>query len=136
MSDMAREIILDYTRNPRNKGRLVEPTVAHEERNPTCGDVVRIELLIEGDVVTEVRFDGRGCSISQAAASMLTEMVEGKTLDEVRTIAKEDLLEAVGMPLGPARLKCALLSLKALKVAAYGLEEEWSWSVDDPWEGE
>ena len=136
MSDMAREVILDYVRNPRNKGRLDEPTVTHEEHNPTCGDVVRIELLIEDEVVKAVRFDGRGCSISQAAASMLTEMVEGKRLDEVRAIGKEELLEAVGLALGPARLKCALLSLKALKVAAYGLEEEWSWSEDDPWEEE
>lgn len=134
MTDMAREIILDYSRYPRNKGRLEHPTVAHEERNPTCGDEVRIELLIEDERVTAIRFDGHGCSISQAAASMLTEMVEGKSLDEVRRINKDELLDAVGIPLGPARLKCALLALKALKVAAYGLDAEWSWSEDDPWQ--
>jgi nitrogen fixation protein NifU and related proteins len=130
MSDLAREIIIDYYRNPRNRGRLDNPTVSHEEKNPTCGDVVRIELLLEDDRAREVRFEGQGCSISQASASMLTEMVAGKTLEEVRQLSKDDILDAIGIPLGPARLKCALLSLKALKVGAYGIED-WSWDEDD-----
>jgi nitrogen fixation NifU-like protein len=122
MDDLAREIIIDYYRNPRNRGRLENPTVSQEEKNPTCGDVVRMELLIEGDIVKDVRFDGQGCSISQAAASMLTELVKGKPLDEVRQISKDDVMEMLGLTLGPARIKCALLGLKALKVGAYGLE--------------
>lgn len=121
MDNLAREIIIDYYRYPRNKGRLDNPTVSHQEKNPTCGDVVRIDLLIEDDYVKDVRFDGYGCSISQASASMLTEMVEGKSLAEVRQISKDDILDCLGINLGPARLKCALLGLKALKSGAYGI---------------
>ena len=121
MDNLAREIIIDYYRNPRNKGRLHNPTVSHQEKNPTCGDVVRIDLLIEDDYVKDVRFDGYGCSISQASASMLTEMVEGKSLAEVREISKDDILDCLGIRLGPARMKCALLGLKVLKSGAYGL---------------
>lgn len=126
MDSLARETIIDYYRYPRNKGRLESPTVSHEEKNPTCGDVVRVELKVDGDQVTEVGWDGRGCSISQAAASMLTELVQGRSLDEVRAINKDDVMEMLGLDLGPARLKCALLALKALKVGAYGIED-WSW---------
>lgn len=126
MDTLAREIILDYYRNPRNKGRLENATVSHEEKNPTCGDVVRIDLLIADERVQDVRFSGHGCSISQAAASMLTEMVRGQTLDEVRAIDKRAVLDALGVELGPARLKCALLGLKALKVGAYDLND-WEW---------
>ncbi|MBA3534467.1 MAG: SUF system NifU family Fe-S cluster assembly protein [Ardenticatenales bacterium] len=122
MDDMARETILDYYRNPRNRGHLENPTVSREEKNPTCGDVIRMDLLIEDEIVKDVRFSGQGCSISQAAASMLTEMVKGKPLAEVKQISKDDILDALGLTLGPARIKCALLGLKALKVGAYGLE--------------
>ncbi len=123
MDDLARETILDYYRNPRNRGRLENPTVSHQEKNPTCGDVIRIEMQVDDGRVTRVRFDGQGCSISQVAASMLTEMVEGKTLEEVRHISKDEILDALGIPLGPARVKCALLGLKALKVGAYGIHD-------------
>lgn len=122
MNDMAREIIQDYYRNPRNKGHLEHPTVSHEEKNPTCGDVVHLELLIEDDIVKDIRFDGQGCSISQVSASMLTEMVMGKHVDEVKTLSKDDILEALGVDtLGPSRIKCALLSLKVLKAGVYGV---------------
>lgn len=120
MDNLARETILDYYRNPRNRGRLDNPTLSHQETNPTCGDVVRVEMQVEDGRVAQVRFDGRGCAISQAAASILTEMVEGKMLDEARHISEQQMLDALGIPLGHTRLKCALLGLKALKVGVNG----------------
>lgn len=133
MDDFYRENILDHYRNPRNKGRLENPTHMHEEHNPLCGDVIRIDLHVnEQDVIDEVRFDGQGCAISQASASMLTEMIQGKTLEEAKQVSKDDILEALGIDIGPVRLKCALLSLKVFKAGLYGLtdgaeedEEDW-----------
>ena len=131
MEDFYRENILDHYRNPRNKGHLEHPTHSHEEDNPLCGDVIRIDLHVnEEDVIDQVRFDGQGCAISQASASMLTEMLEGKSLEEARALGKEDILEALGIEIGPVRLKCALLSLKVLKVGVYGLPE-WTDEEDD-----
>ena len=120
-----REYILDHYRNPRNYGRLERPTVHSEDSNPLCGDQLGMDLLVEGDHVTEVRFQGRGCAISQAAASMLSEMVEGKTVEEVAHLGKEDILEALGVPISPARMKCAFLSLRVLHrgLAIAGLEK-------------
>jgi nitrogen fixation NifU-like protein len=133
MEDFYRENILDHYRNPRNKGRLENPTYMHEEHNPLCGDVIRIDLHVnDDDVVDRVRFEGKGCAISQASASMLMEMVEGKTLDEVKRLSKEDILEALGIEIGPVRLKCALLSLKVLKAGIYGLHE-WADEDGDDW---
>jgi len=133
MEDFYRENILDHYRNPRNKGRLEDPTYMHEEHNPLCGDVIRIDLHVnDDDVVDQVRFEGTGCAISQASASMLMEMVEGKPLDEVKRLSKEDILEALGIEIGPVRLKCALLSLKVLKAGVYGLHE-WADEDDDDW---
>jgi nitrogen fixation NifU-like protein len=133
MDDLYRENILDHYRNPRNKGRLEHPTHTHEEHNPLCGDVVRIDLHVnEEDVIDQVRFEGEGCAISQASASMLTEMLEGKTLEEAKKLSKEDILEAMGIQIGPVRLKCALLSLKVLKAGIYGLPD-WSDEDGDEW---
>jgi len=133
MDDFYKENILDHYRNPRNAGTLEEPTHTHEENNPLCGDVIRIDLHVNQDnVIDQVAFKGKGCAISQASASMLTEMIEGKTLDEARQINKDDILEALGIEIGPVRLKCALLSLKVLKAGAYGLrEEDWNTDEDD-----
>jgi nitrogen fixation NifU-like protein len=129
MDDFYRENILDHYRNPRNKGRLENPTHAHEEHNPLCGDVIHIDLHVNGEnVIDQVRFDGQGCAISQASASMLTEMLQGKTLDEAKELSKEDILEALGIEIGPVRLKCALLSLKVLKAGVYGLSD---WTEED-----
>lgn len=135
MDDFYKENILDHYRHPRNTGTLENPTHSHEESNPLCGDVIRIDLHINDDnVVDQVTFQGKGCAISQASASMLTEMVVGKTLDEVKQISKDDILEALGIEIGPVRMKCALLSLKALKSSIYGLSEvTWDFDEDDDW---
>ena len=116
--DIYREIILDHYRNPRNKGRLMNPDVSIHDSNPLCGDEIDIHLKIEEDKIKEIKFEGRGCAISQASVSMLTEMVLNKPLNLVKDLAKEDILENIGLTnLGPARIKCALLSLKVLKMA-------------------
>ena len=133
MDDFYKENILDHYRNPRNAGTLEEPTHTHESHNPLCGDVIRIDLHInENNLVDKVTFEGKGCAISQASASMLTEMIEGKSLDEVKQISKEDILELLGIPIGPVRMKCALLSLKALKAGVYGVEE-FDLEEDEDW---
>ena len=125
MDDMYREVILDHYKNPRNFGTLDPADISYEDDNPLCGDRIRIDLrLDESQRVKEVAFSGHGCAISQASASMLTEEILGKTLDEIRHIGKEQVLELLGIELGPVRLKCALLSLKVLKAGAYGLKEE------------
>jgi nitrogen fixation protein NifU and related proteins len=133
MDDFYKENILDHYRHPRNAGVLEHPTHSHEEHNPLCGDVIRLDLHVdENNVIDQVAFKGKGCAISQASASMLTEMIKGKTLDEAKALNKESILEALGIEIGPVRMKCALLSLKVLKAGAYGLgEEEWNEDGDD-----
>ena len=117
MDDFYRENILDHYRNPRNSGHLEHPRTA-EGVNPLCGDELSVELSVEDGVVRDVRFNGRGCAISQAAASMISDVVKGKTVDEVAALGSEDVLEELGIPLTPIRLKCALLSVSVLKVAS------------------
>ena len=122
MDDLYRELILDHYRNPRKKGLLDPADIDYMEDNPVCGDHIRLTLqLDENDIVQAVGWDGEGCAISQASASMLYDTLLGKSLDEIRTIGKEDILDMLGIPLSPVRLKCALLSLKVLKAGAYGL---------------
>ncbi len=121
---MYREYILDHYKNPRNFGRLESADITHEENNPLCGDVVGMDFKVAGGVIEDVRFHGRGCAISQASASLLTERLKGMSLDDARTIDKQDVLDELGIEISPARLKCALLSLKVLKVGAYGLADE------------
>ena len=115
--DLYRENILDHYKNPRNAGHLDHPTATADGVNPLCGDELSVELEIEGDTVQDVRFNGRGCAISQAAASMISDVVKGKTVAEVRALGSEDVLEELGIPLSPIRLKCALLSVNVLRVA-------------------
>jgi nitrogen fixation NifU-like protein len=116
-----REAILDHYRNPRNRGMLDPADFTYEDVNPLCGDEIRIDVRTDGERVTDVRFSGRGCAISQAAASILMEMVEGQPLDQVKAISREDLLEELGVPISPARMKCAMLGLKVLKAGIYGV---------------
>ncbi|TMC20940.1 MAG: SUF system NifU family Fe-S cluster assembly protein [Chloroflexi bacterium] len=123
--DYYREYILDHYRNPRNYGTLERPDVHSEDANPLCGDQLSMDLVLEGDRVTAVRFQGRGCAISQAAASMLSEMIEGKCIEEVVQLGKDDVLDELGIPISPARTKCAFLSLRVLHrgLALAGLEK-------------
>ena len=122
MEDLYRENILDHYQNPRNFGTLVNPDISYQDDNPLCGDVIRLDIMLgDDDQVSEVRFSGEGCAISRASASMLTEEIVGKTLDQIKQISKDDILEMLGIQLGPVRLKCALLSLKVLKAGAYGI---------------
>lgn len=116
--DIYREIILDHYRNPRNKGRISDADVSFHDSNPLCGDEIDIHLKVEDNIVKDIKFEGRGCAISQASASMLTEMVMNKPLASVKELGKDDVLENIGLVnLGPARIKCALLSLKVLKMS-------------------
>jgi nitrogen fixation NifU-like protein len=123
VSDLYREHILDHYRNPRNYGTLEPHDRSFEDTNPLCGDRVRIDLRLKDGTIEEIAFTGRGCAISQASASILTEMVKGQRLDVVKELTADDLLDELGIPISPARRKCALLSLKVLKAAAYGLNE-------------
>ena len=120
MSSVYSEIILDYYRHPRNKGTLDHPQISAKDSNPLCGDIIEMQLeLDKNNSVKEVRFNGQGCAISQASASMLTEIVQGKTIDDVRKISKDEILSLIGGQLSAVRLKCALLSLKVLKTGVY-----------------
>lgn len=123
MDDIYREVILDHYKHPRHRGTLDPNDISYEDDNPLCGDRIRIDLRLNDDkVVTEAAFSGQGCAVSQAAASMLMEYVIGKSLDELKQLEKQDILDMLGIELGPVRLKCALLSLKVLKVGVYGVQ--------------
>ena len=131
-----REVILDHYKNPRSHGLLEAADAQAEGQNPLCGDEVTVSLRFEGETIAEVGFEGRGCAISQAATSMLTEIVKGRSATDVATLPKEELLEEIGIPLTPIRLKCAMLGLTTLKVALHKakgtpLPEEWSGMLND-----
>lgn len=122
MDDLYREIIIEHYKNPSYRGKLDPHDITFEDENPLCGDHIRIDLRLGVDgKVSEAAFSGHGCAISQASADLLLEAVIGKTLDEVKAFSKDDLLELLGIELGPVRLKCALLSLKVLKAGVYGV---------------
>lgn len=124
MDDLYREVIIEHYKNPSYKGKLDPHDISFADNNPLCGDHIQIDLRVGSDgLVTEGRFDGHGCAISQASADLLLESVIGRPVDEVKKLNKQDVLDLLGIELGPVRLKCALLSLKVLKAGVYGLGE-------------
>lgn len=124
MDDLYRELILDRYKHPLKRGTLDPHDYTYEDENPLCGDRIRIDVRMGADGhVTDASFSGTGCAISQASADLLVESIIGKGLDEVKALSKDDILEMLGIELGPVRLKCALLSLKVLKAGVYGVEE-------------
>lgn len=124
MDDLYREVIIERYKAPQFRGELDPHDITFEDDNPLCGDHIRVDLrLDDNDVVTEAAFSGQGCAISQASADLLMESVVGKSLKDVQALNREDVLDLLGIELGPVRLKCALLSLKVLKAGAYGLGE-------------
>ncbi len=122
--EIYRENILDHYKNPHNRGQLSNPTVQHKEYNTLCGDAVSLTLSISNGVVTDIRFLGNGCAISQAATSMLTDMVKGQPLSVAEHITVDDIRGLLSIPLSPVRLKCALLSLDTLKMALKTYKEK------------
>lgn len=133
MDDLYREVIIDRYKNPIHRGTLDPNDINFEDENPLCGDHIRIELRVDkNNIVTEAAFSGHGCSISQASADLLLESIIGKSLDEIKKMNKSNVLNLIGIELGPVRLKCALLPLKILKAGVYGLGE----ATDDLVEGD
>lgn len=125
MDDLYREVIIEHYKNPSHRGKLDPNDISFADNNPLCGDHIQIDLRVGDDgLVTDARFDGHGCAISQASADLLVESIIGKPLDDVKKLNKESVLELLGIDLGPVRLKCALLSLKVLKAGVYGLGED------------
>jgi nitrogen fixation NifU-like protein len=129
MDDLYREVIIEHYKNPAFRGKLDPHDLSFEDSNPLCGDHIQIDIRVdEKGFVSDARFDGHGCAISQASADLLLESIIGKSLDEIKTLKKDHILGLLGIDLGPVRLKCALLSLKVLKAGVYGMGS----ATDDP----
>lgn len=124
------DVLLDHYRHPHNQGELPDADIRHAEGNPSCGDQMEIAVRTREGRIEDVRFRGKGCIISQAAASILTDMVKGEPLEKVKSLSREEMLENLLIPIGPMRLKCALLALKVLKAGVYG-QAEWPGEEDD-----
>jgi len=132
MDDLYRELIIERYKNPQFKGILDPHDYSFADENPLCGDEIRIDLRLgEDQRVKEAAFSGHGCAISQASVDLLLESIIGKTLDEVKALTKQNVLDNLGIELGPVRLKCALLGLKVLKAGVYGLREATDDLVED-----
>lgn len=120
-----REHILDHFKNPRNHGTLHPADITYKDNNPLCGDEIQIAVKLDTNKqVTDVKFEGRGCAISQCAASMLTEEIKGKNLSEVKHIKNQDVIELLAIPISPVRMKCAILSLKVLEAGIHEYEKK------------
>lgn len=119
MNSMYTEVILDYYKNPRNYGELLGAQIKEQDTNPVCGDEIEVMAKVSDGRIEDTRFNGHGCAISQAAAGMLTEEVKGKSLEKVKNMTKEDMLHLLGIEISGARLKCALLAFKVLKLGIY-----------------
>jgi len=132
MDNLYRDFILEHYRNPHNQGVLDPHDLHFADSNPTCGDEMSMTLRLDatGERVEEVAFTGRGCAISQASASILTDELRGLSLDELRAVDPKEVVENLGVPIGPARLKCALLSYKVLQGAVIGAEASWPEEAD------
>ena len=132
MDDLYRELIIERNRSPHYRGELDPNDFTFQDENPLCGDNIRIDVRTDGEgVITEAAFSGHGCAISQASTDLLIEFVIGKSVEEVKELTKDDVLNLLGIQLGPVRLKCALLPLKVIKAGVYGLTE----ATDDLVEG-
>ena len=134
LESLYREVILDHYKNPRGHGVIEDADAEADGQNPLCGDEVSIYVAFgeDGETIDEVKFSGRGCAISQAATSMLMDMATGRSATEVATMDKEELLDEIGIPLTPIRLKCAILGLGVLKVA---LHRAKGTPLPDEWQG-
>lgn len=122
MDDLYREIIIEHYKNPTYRGHLDPSDISFADNNPLCGDHIEVNLCVDSnEIVTDARFDGHGCAISQASADLLMESIIGKSLTEIKSLNRQSILDLLGIELGPVRLKCALLSLKVLKAGVYGL---------------
>ena len=119
--DMYAENILDHYKNPRNFGKLNNPTGTYKDSNPLCGDEVEIQLQLSGDKIDQIAFTGRGCAISQASTSMLTEQIKGKEIGYVKKLTQQDTVSMLGISIGPTRMKCALLGLRTLQKGIWGM---------------
>ena len=132
MDDLYREIIIERYKDPQFKKELDPHDISFEDENPLCGDQLRVDLRVgEDGVVTDAGFSGHGCAISQASADLLMENIIGKILEDIKKMTKQDILDLLGIELGPVRLKCALLSLKVVKAGVYGLGEATDALVED-----
>ncbi len=132
MDDLYREVIIERYKNPQFKTELDPHDISFEDENPLCGDKLRVDIRAnEAGIITEAGYSGHGCAISQASADLLMEFIIGKSLEDVKKLTKQDILDLLGIELGPVRLKCALLSLKVLKAGVYGLGEANDALIDE-----